>query len=389
MENESIVFTLFLIFAGAALVATIAMAMRQSLIIAYIVVGLLIGPSGFELIQDPALIQNIANVGIIFLLFLLGLNLDPKELIRLAGETTVVTGVSSLVLLAMGYFYSQYMGFTHIEALLIGSSLMFSSTIIGLKLIPTTVLHHQHTGEIMISVLLLQDIIAIVLLLVLDGSANETTGWMTMVKPMLALPFLVITTYLIEKHLLIRLIRKFDQIQEYIFLLAIGWCLGVAEAAEFMGLSYEIGAFIAGVSIATSPIALFIAESLKPLRDFFLIIFFVALGANFDISVLNQIWVAAIGLTVLAIFIKPFLYRFLLKFSKESSGRSTEVAIRLGQMSEFSLLLAVLAVEMNVISTNAGYLIQFATLLSFVISSTYVVMKYPTPIALSDKLRRA
>ena len=389
MENESIVFTLFLIFAGAALVATIAMAMRQSLIIAYIVVGLLIGPSGFELIQDPALIQNIANVGIIFLLFLLGLNLDPKELIRLAGETTVVTGVSSLILLAMGYFYSQYMGFTHIEALLIGSSLMFSSTIIGLKLIPTTVLHHQHTGEIMISVLLLQDIIAIVLLLVLDGSANETTGWMTMVKPMLALPFLVITTYLIEKHLLIRLIRKFDQIQEYIFLLAIGWCLGVAEAAEFMGLSYEIGAFIAGVSIATSPIALFIAESLKPLRDFFLIIFFVALGANFDISVLNQIWVAAIGLTVLAIFIKPFLYRFLLKFSKESSGRSTEVAIRLGQMSEFSLLLAVLAVEMSVISTSAGYLIQFATLLSFVISSTYVVMKYPTPIALSDKLRRA
>ena len=389
MENESIVFTLFLIFAGAALVATIAMAMRQSLIIAYIVVGLLIGPSGFELIQDPALIQNIANVGIIFLLFLLGLNLDPKELIRLAGETTVVTGVSSLILLAMGYFYSQYMGFTHIEALLIGSSLMFSSTIIGLKLIPTTVLHHQHTGEIMISVLLLQDIIAIVLLLVLDGSANETTGWMTMVKPMLALPFLVITTYLIEKHLLIRLIRKFDQIQEYIFLLAIGWCLGVAEAAEFMGLSYEIGAFIAGVSIATSPIALFIAESLKPLRDFFLIIFFVALGANFDISVLNQIWIAAIGLTVLAIFIKPFLYRFLLKFSKESSSRSTEVAIRLGQMSEFSLLLAVLAVEMNVISTNAGYLIQFATLLSFVISSTYVVMKYPTPIAVIDKLRRS
>lgn len=389
MENESIVFTLFLIFAGAAFIATIAMAMRQSLIIAYIAVGLLIGPSGFELIHDPTLIQNIANVGIIFLLFLLGLNLDPKELIRLAGETTIVTGVSSILLLLMGYFYSTFMGFTHIESLVIGSSLMFSSTIIGLKLIPTTVLHHQHTGEIMISVLLLQDIIAIVLLLVLDGSAEQTTSWMTMLKPLLALPLLVIVTYLIEKYILIRLIRKFDQIQEYIFLLAIGWCLGVAEAAELMGLSYEIGAFIAGVSIATSPIALFIAESLKPLRDFFLIIFFVALGANFDVSILNQIWMAAIGLTVLAIFIKPFLYRLLLRYSKESSGRSTEVAIRLGQMSEFSLLLAVLAVEMGVIREHAGFLIQFATLLSFVISSTYVVMTYPTPIALSEKLRRA
>ncbi len=106
MDNESIVFSLFLIFFGAALVATIALTIRQSLIIAYIAVGLLIGPSGFSLIHDPELMQNIANVGIIFLLFLLGLNLDPKELIRMAGETTVVTGISSVVLLGLGYFYS-------------------------------------------------------------------------------------------------------------------------------------------------------------------------------------------------------------------------------------------------------------------------------------------
>lgn len=388
MENESIVFSLFLIFFGAAVIATLAMTIRQSLIIAYIAVGLLIGPSGFALIHDPSLMQNIANVGIIFLLFLLGLNLNPKELIQMAGETSIVTGVSSLVLMLLGFGFSQLFGFTVIESLIIGSALMFSSTIIGLKLIPTTVLHHQHTGEIIISVLLLQDIIAIILLLVLEGSAGETFDWVNLAKPLLALPLLVVGTYLIEKYLLIRLIRAFDRIQEYIFLLAIGWCLGVAEAAEFMGLSYEIGAFIAGVSIATSPIALFIAESLKPLRDFFLIIFFVSLGANFDLSVLQQIWVAALGLTAIALFIKPMLYRFLLRFSRESSGRSTEVAIRLGQMSEFSLLLAVLAVEMSLIGNQAGYLIQFATLLSFVVSSTYVVMKYPTPIAMSDKLRR-
>ncbi len=388
MENDSIVFSLFLIFFGAAMIATIAMTMRQSLIIAYIIVGLLIGPSGFSLIHDPLLIQNIANVGIIFLLFLLGLNLNPKELYRMAGETSVVTGVSSILLVLTGYLFSQLFGFSLVESLIIGSALIFSSTIIGLKLIPTTVLHHQHTGEIIISVLLLQDIIAIILLLVLDGSAGETFNWVNLVKPLIALPLLAVATWAIEKYLLIRLIRAFDRIQEYIFLLAIGWCLGVAEAAELMGLSYEIGAFIAGVSIATSPIALFIAESLKPLRDFFLIIFFVALGANFDLSVLDQIWIAALGLTLIALIIKPLLYHFLLRFSKESKGRSFEVAVRLGQMSEFSLLLAVLAVEMNLISDQVGYLIQFATLLSFVVSSTYVVMVYPTPIALSDKLRR-
>ena len=388
MENESIVFSLFLIFFGAALIATIALTMRQSLIIAYIMVGLLIGPSGFELIHDPELIQNIANVGIIFLLFLLGLNLNPKELFRLAGESSLVTGASSLLLLLAGYVYSQFLGYSAQESLLIGSALIFSSTIIGLKLIPTTVLHHQHTGEIIISILLLQDIIAIILLLVLEGSAQETVGWISLGKPLLALPMLAITTYLIEKYILIRLIQSFDRIHEYIFLLAIGWCLGVAEAAEWLGLSYEIGAFIAGVSLATSPIALYIAESLKPLRDFFLIIFFVALGANFDITVLDEIWLPAIGLSLIAVLLKPALYRLLLRFSRESSGRSSEVAIRLGQMSEFSLLMAVLATEMSVISEQVNFLIQFATLLSFIISSTYVVMKYPTPIALNDRLRR-
>lgn len=388
MENDSIVFSLFLIFFGAAMIATIAMTMRQSLIIAYIAVGLLIGPSGFSLIHDPHLIQNIANVGIIFLLFLLGLNLNPKELYRMAGETSIVTGVSSLLLLLLGFLFSQMFGFTFVESLVIGSALMFSSTIIGLKLIPTTVLHHQHTGEIIISVLLLQDIIAIILLLLMEGSAGDSFNWLNLLKPLVSLPLLVVATWLIEKYLLIRLIRAFDRIQEYIFLLAIGWCLGVAEAAELLGLSYEIGAFIAGVSIATSPIALFIAESLKPLRDFFLIIFFVALGANFDLSVLDQIWVAALGLAFISLFIKPLLYHFLLRFSRETSGRSIEVAVRLGQMSEFSLLLAVLAVELSLISDQVSYLIQFATLVSFVVSSTYVVMVYPTPIALSDKLRR-
>ncbi len=389
MENASIVFTLFLIFAGAAVAATLALWMRQTLIIAYIVVGLLIGPSGLALIPDPALIQNIANVGIIFLLFLLGLNLNPSDLIRMAGETTLVTGLSSLVLLGLGYGFGLYMGYGSTESLLLGSALMFSSTIIGLKLIPTTVLHHQHTGEIIISVLLFQDIIAIILLLVLESSTQAGAGdaWQ-MIRPMIGLPLLALGTWAIERYLLNRLIARFDRIQEYIFLLAIGWCLGVAEAAEWMGLSYEIGAFIAGVALARSPIALFIAENLKPLRDFFLIIFFVALGANFDLAIVQHIWLAALGLSLLALLAKPLLYHLLLRLSKESAGRSLEVAIRLGQMSEFSLLIAVLAAQMGVIRDEVNFLIQFATLISFLVSSTYVVMTYPTPIAVSDRLRR-
>ena len=388
MENTSIVYVLFLIFSGAAILATLALSLRQSLIIAYIGLGLLIGPWGINLISDLVLIQNIADVGIIFLLFLLGLHLHPQQLLRLAGETVLVTGVSSMVILALGYGYSLLFGYSTIEALVIGAALMFSSTIIGLKLIPTTVLHHQRTGEIIISILLLQDIIAIFLLLAIEGVASDRVGWLAVSQPMLALPALVVGAYLLEKYVLTRMIARFDRIQEYIFLLAIGWCLGLAEVAELVGLSYEIGAFIAGVSIARSSIALFIAESLKPLRDFFLIIFFVALGAGFNLDVLPDIWLAALGLSLIALLVKPALYRLLMMRSKETAGRSTEVALRLGQMSEFSLLVAVMATELAIIRAEVSYLIQISTLVSFVFSSYYIVARYPTPIALSDKLRR-
>ncbi len=388
MQDFSIIYVLFLIFSGAAVLATLALGIRQSLIIAYIGLGLLIGPWGMQLIDDVDLIQDIANVGIMFLLFLLGLNLQPQELIKLAGKTTIITGVSSLILLVLGYGYSLAFGYSHAESLIIGSALMFSSTIIGLKLIPTTVLHHQHTGEIIISVLLLQDIIAIFLLLVLEGSVSADVGWFAMARPALAFPLLVVFAYLLERYLLTRLIARFDRIQEYIFLLAVGWCLGMAELAEQIGLSYEIGAFVAGVSIARSPIAWFISENLKPLRDFFLIIFFVALGANFKIDVLPDIWLEALGLSLLAIALKPLLYNFLMRATHEEPARSTEVAMRLGQMSEFSLLISVMATELAIIRNEVSYLIQIATLVSFVFSSYYVVARYPTPIALDDKLRR-
>jgi len=388
MEDTSIVYILFLIFTGAAILATAALWVRQSLIIAYICLGLFIGPWGVNILSDASLIQDIANVGIIFLLFLLGLNLDPKDLVRMAGESLVVAGLSSVALCLVGFSYSLLFGYSWVEAAIIGSALMFSSTIIGLKLIPTTVLHHQHTGEVIISILLLQDIIAIFLLLLLEGSANSDIGWLAMSKPVLAFPVMVGMAYLLEKYVFTRLIMKFDRIQEYIFLLAIGWCLGLAEAAEQMGLSYEIGAFIAGVTIARNPIALFIAENLKPLRDFFLIIFFVALGANFNLGILSEIWLAAIGLSLIAILLKPVLYRLLLRFSHEASGRSTEIAMRLGQMSEFSLLIAVMATELAIVRAEVSYLIQIATLISFVFSSYYIVARYPTPIALNDKLRR-
>jgi Kef-type K+ transport system membrane component KefB len=388
MQHDSIVFTIFLIFTGAALLATLALYARQSLLVAYIALGAALGPWGAGLVNDAALVRDIASFGIVFLLFLLGLNLQPQELIRMVRKTTVVTVASSLAFALVGGGIALAFGFTLLEAVLVGGAATFSSTIIGLKLLPTTMLHHQRTGEVIISILLLQDLLAIVLLLVLQGTAGEGSPLRDVLLLLGALPLLVGFAWAFERYVLFGLIRKFDKIGEYIFLAAIGWCLGMAELAALLGLSHEIGAFIAGVTLASSPIALYIAESLKPLRDFFLVLFFFSLGAGFDLSVIPQVIVPAALLAGILLLLKPPVFRWLLARSGESDKRSHEIGFRLGQMSEFSLLLAVLAVQQGAIGETAGYLVQLATLLTFLVSSYLVVLRFPTPIAVSDDLRR-
>ena len=137
MVNDSIIFSIFLIFTGAAVLAALALFARQSLLVAYILLGGLVGPWGFQLVNDPDIIREIGHIGIMFLLFLLGLNLQPAQLIRMLREAIVVTVVSSLVFGAIGFGVGQAFGFKLHESVVIGSVMMFSSTIIGLKLLPT------------------------------------------------------------------------------------------------------------------------------------------------------------------------------------------------------------------------------------------------------------
>ena len=385
---HSLVFTIFLIFAGAAVLATVALYARQALIVAYIVLGILFGPSVLGWVADATLIQGVADFGIMFLLFLLGLNMYPQKLWQLLRQATVVTFASSALFALLGVVIARLFGFGWFESAVIGSTLMFSSTIIGLKLLPTTVLHHQHTGEIIISVLLLQDLIAIILLVMLQAEGGQEALLFDIGRLIIALGGLIVFAWAIERFVLIRLITRFDQIQEYIFLLTIGWCLGMAALAQYIGLSHEIGAFIAGVAIASNRISLFIAESLKPLRDFFLIIFFFAIGASLDLRLFNDVILPAAVLAAVMLLVKPFVFAFLLRRSGESVKRAGEVGVRLGQGSEFSFLIAVLALKTGAIGQGASYVIQLSALLTFVVSTYLIVLRYPTPIAVNPELRR-
>ncbi len=378
----------FLIFTGAAILASIAMYTRQPLLVVYILLGAIIGPYGLGWIQDVELMEQAAEIGIIFLLFLLGLDMQPSALFHVLKKATAITAFSSIAFCGAGFGIAWFWGFPALEALVIGAAMMFSSTIIGIKLLPTTVLHHKHTGELMIGLLLLQDFLAIFVLLVLLSAETGSISYLTLGKAFIALPIVCGIAYLLTKFVILKLITRFDRIQEFIFLLAIGWCLGNAELAHALGLSLEIGAFIAGITLATSPIAQFIALSLKPLRDFFLVLFFFAVGAGFNLNLLPQIIIPALVLATLVLILKPLVFRFLVHKQSETDELAWDVGFRLGQISEFSLLIAFLAYDMGLLTEMGSMLIQATAIITFLVSSYIVIFNYPNPLAVSDRLRR-
>lgn len=378
----------FFVFTGAALLACLAMYSRQPLLVAYIVLGTILGPFGLGLVQDVDLLSQAAEIGIIFLLFLLGLDMQPKHLGAVLSKAVFITLISSLAFALLGFGFGWALGFSLTENLVIGAALMFSSTIISIKLLPTTVLHHRHAGELMIGLLLLQDFLAIFVLLLLMSGASGSISWMMMGRALVALPLLLGIAYALTRWVLLPILARFDRVQEFIFLVALGWCLGIAELAKFIGLSLEIGAFIAGIALATSPISQFIALSLRPLRDFFLIVFFFSVGAGFNLGLVDDIAVPAILLALAIIGLKPLVFSFLARRRSETSELSWDIGFRLGQISEFSLLIVFLARDSALIGERAATLVQAAAILTFVISSYIVILNFPSPIAISDRLRR-
>jgi len=388
MPEVPVIFAFFLIFTGSAIIATIALYTKQPLIIGYIILGALIGPYGLQYIENPDFLAQISEIGIIFLLFLIGLDMQPVNLWHTLKKATTVALISSFLFACTGFSAAWAMGFDISESTIIGVAMMFSSTIIAIKLLPTTVLHHKHTGELMVGVLLLQDLIAIIVLLALGSLGAGETNALAYIKALVALPLVLLISWQLVRFVFLPLVARFDRIQEYIFLLSIGWCLGMGELAVYFGLSHEVGAFIAGVSIASSPISLFIAQSLKPLRDFFLVLFFFTIGASLNLHMLSEVIVGASLLAVIFLVLKPLSFRFLLSNLSENRNLAWDVGFRLGQNSEFSILIAYLAASSGLLSDEGSLLIQTTAIITFAISSYIIVFNFPNPIAVKESLRR-
>ncbi|MEA1928202.1 MAG: cation:proton antiporter, partial [Candidatus Auribacterota bacterium] len=273
------------------------------------------------------------------------------------------------------------------SSLIFGAAMMFSSTVVSLKLIPTTTLHHKRTGEVMTSVLLLQDVLAILVILFITG---EKSDHVLLTFAVLAgkFAFVSVLSFAGVRYLMVPLLRKFDVVHEYTFIATLGWCLLWAETAHILGLSYEMGAFIAGLSIASCQVALVIAERLKPLREFFLILFFFAIGAELDLRIDPILLLAAVIFGTILVPLKACVFRFAFRKIGESTELSRELAVRLAQSSEFSLLVVFAALSVGALPKERAMVIQVATIVTLIISTYWVVLRYPTPISGRVALRQ-
>jgi glutathione-regulated potassium-efflux system ancillary protein KefC len=385
---EEFFFDLSIILVGSALLSSLAVMLKQPIIVAYIVCGIVVGPWGLGWVENVRFMEVISHLGITLLLFLAGLYLHPQKLIHLFKKATIITFANCVISFCAGFLIPLAFRFPLIDCLCIGLAAMFSSTILVVKLLPTTDLHHRHMGAVCIGILILQDLLAVAVLAFIRCLGAPDGAILSFTLLSLKLAGFVGLLVAFEYYILRKVMKRVERLHEALFILGLAWCFGVASISDNMGLFHETGAFFSGVVLARHKIAGFISEELKPLRDFFLVLFFFTLGARLDLEVIRDLLLISALLASFFIFLRPWFLEKMFTLVGEKEAFSKEAGTRLGQLSEFALLVGILALEQGLIQNETGQLIQLVTILTFIASSYIVFSKYPTPIGVSGRLQK-
>jgi Kef-type K+ transport system membrane component KefB len=385
--EEHLFSELCLLVAGCAVLAWATTRIHQPVLLAYLFCGLLVGPPGLNLIGEVQLLDALSQMGITLLLFLAGMVLHPNRLTSLFKSTMAITLISCGVFWAMLYAAFCLGPLSNIEAAIGASACMLSSTILVIKLLPTTTLHQLHMGSVCIAILIIQDLIAVLLLVLVRGTGSGA-WWMQCTLLLLKSGGLIAASILGEQYIIRPMMRQTERYHEVLYILCLGWCLGMAWFASILGLSHEIGAFLAGVAIARSPLSRFLTEELKPLRDFFLMLFFFALGARLDLGILVDNWLPILFVGMMALVIKPPVYYFLFRKTGEQPAFSREISIRLSPASEFGLIITAVAIHAGTLAPANGQIIQSAIILNMILSCWLVVRFTPSPLASAPQLKQ-
>lgn len=369
--EQSIFFQLSLVLALAAGISVVTRLLKQPPIIGYIVSGFVVGPAILNVIHAKEAFESFSQIGIALLLFMIGLGLNVT-VIKNMGKPAVFT--FSLIILGLGsagYAASWLLGFTIKESLLIATSLLFSSTIIVVKVLTDKKSQSRLYGQLAIGIVLLDDIIATLALLFVSAQASGS-GFSDFGA--LVLKGLGISSVLTIVGALImpRLTKFFASSQELLFLFSLAWTFGVASAFFWAGFSIEVGALFAGVALAHLPYAQEMSTRLKPLRDFFIILFFVGLGAHLGLDRVVPAILPALAISIIVMIFKPLFTLIGLGLMGYTKQTSFKAAVHLSQISEFSIILIVLAASTGIASSHVVTVMTLVALITITFS-TYLM----------------
>ena len=353
--------------------------LRQPAILAYILTGILIGLLGFLDVSNHDLLNTLAQLGITFLLFTLGLEIRIKNFASISRVVFLVAGVQMLFSFLAGYITSLLFGFGISSAIYIGITLMFSSTVIVVKLISERKEFHSLYGKIAVGVLLIQDLLAIGILILLSGFNPQfitTEPIFVFAQILIKGAVLLGTVWFLGSYVFPKIMEKLARSTETLFLASIAWVFGLSALVSSIGFSVEIGGFLAGLALANSLVNYQIIARAKILQDFFIILFFVLLGAQMIFvttfgGILN-ILLPALTLSVLALAVKPIIVMLIMGIMGFKKRTSFFTGVSLAQISEFSLITVFLGQRLGHITTEIVSIVTLSAIITFTLS-TYLI----------------
>jgi len=373
--NQTFLVEFGIVLVVATFFGVIARLLKQPLILAYLVAGVIIGPFALGLVKDYSVIETFSSIGIIFLLFLIGLELNPRKLLEVGGSALTV-GIGQILFSGLLYYLvATTFGYKGIGGAYFALALTFSSTAIIVTLLSNKNDLDSLYGKILVGVLLIQDFVAVILLTVASGIHSvgvENMLYKLTLGILVKAVLLFLLTYLVSRYLLPPIMHRIARSQELLFLSSLAWCFFLAVSAVSLGFSAEIGAFLAGVSLAPLPFSPHIAVKTKPLRDFFITIFFIYLGTTLVFTDIVKVISPAIVFALLVMIFNPIIVITIMSALGYRKRTSFVTGITLTQISEFSFIAIALGIKLQIVPKEIGTLVSLVAIIT-VFVSTYLI----------------
>lgn len=367
---EQIFIHFAIILSVAFIVSYITRLFKQPIVVGYIIAGIIVSPFLVKYGFSEEVIGIFSKFGIAFLLFTVGLHLNPK-VVKEIGTASLLVGLGQMILtFALGFLVSKFaLGFNGTASSYIGIGLAFSSTIIVMKLLSDKGQLGSLHGKISIGILIIQDLVAVAALMFISSSTGAINLGSYAIKGFLSGAGLIVVIFFVGFFIIPRITSSVAKSQELLFLFSITWAFLLAGLFSYFGFSIEIGALLAGVILSVSPYSVEISSKIRPLRDFFLIIFFIILGFTFSASGIGAIIADALILSLIALVLKPIIIMFLMACFGYSNRTNFMVGVSLAQISEFSLIILALGVSVGHISANVLSTITLAGIITITFST--------------------